>query len=620
MIQLFKNNFSKIIITTAIILNFSNVYAVNEQFQLDLDLKYDVKEDGSVEVSKKIGIINLENELSVTSFTQNLEEYNYYDLEAIDTLGNVEFKEIDEDTTKRIVVPLRSAKIGKNQINYLTIKYKSKDLLKKVGSIYYLNLPKIPKNNIKNLNLTISVPKSFGNLIFISPNNSLKEESDKTVTYKFLNNASLDQGISANFGEFQLINFDIKYQLKNNSNWFQNQEIALIPDIAKRQEISIRDLNPKPIEIYTDQDGNYLAKYRINPGSNLDISYKGSVRVYGPVIELNSGSYFENISEKIKSNYLQEQKYWEVNAPEISDISNTLLEKDKSVVFNANKIYKFLTENYKYNFEITKNSLVERNGALKALKREVPLGCMEFTDSFIAIARSMGIPAREVNGYAFSKDPDKNPININLESGDVLHSWAEFYDPNLGWVQIDPTWGTTSGIDYFSKLDLNHVSFVTKGIDSEYPLPAGMYRTSQDTKLIQFDFPNNPEVKDFDVTYEASKDFSFNFLNLLTNKEPIKVTNLGGTTIFNVGDEKILPLESKVIYINKYDEKSYKNFNGNKFELKLSNSVFYYILIIVYISFVGLLLYAILYFVVTRAKYLQKLLPHLFRLPRGRGQ
>jgi transglutaminase-like putative cysteine protease len=620
MIQLFRCNFAKIFILVVIFLNFPNAYAINEQFQLDLDLKYDVKDDGVVEVTKKIGIINLENELSVTSFTQNLEEYNYYDLEAIDSMGNVEFKEIDEDTTKRIVVPLRGAKIGRNQVNNLTIKYKSKELLKKVGSIYYLNLPKIPRNNIKNLNVTIIVPKALGNLIFISPNNSLKEESEKYVTYKFVNNASLDQGISANFGEFQLINFDIKYQLKNTSNWFQNQEIALIPDIAKRQEISIKELNPKPIEIYTDQDGNYLAKYRINPGSNLEISFKGSVRVYGPVIDINSGGYFENIPEKIKSNYTKEQTYWETKAPEITDISSTLFEKEKSVVFNANKIYKFLTENYKYNFEITKNNLVERNGALKALKREVPLGCMEFSDSFIAIARSMGIPAREINGYAFSKDPDKNPININLSSGDVLHSWVEFYDPNLGWIQIDPTWGTTSGIDYFSKLDLNHITFVTKGIDSEYPLPAGMYRLNEENKLIQFDFPNNPDVRDFDIKYEASRDFSFNFLNLLTNKEPIKVNNTGSTTIFNVGDEKILPFESKVVYISKYEEKTYKNFNENKFELKLNNSVFYYILIIVYISFVGLLLYAILYFVVTRAKYLQKLLPHLFRHPRGRGQ
>lgn len=621
MIQLFKSIFYKLLLALVLTnLLAGKAFAINEQFKLDLNLTYDIKEDGVVEITKNIGIINLENELSVTSFTQNLEEYNYYDLVATDNLGVVAVKEIDEESAKRIVVPLRNTKIGKNQVNTLVIKYKSKDLLKKIGNISYFNLPKIPKNNIKNLNIIINTPKNLGKLIFISPNGYLKEETEKGITYKFLNNASLDQGISANFGEYQAVNFNIKYQLENKSNWFQNQEVALIPDVNKRQEVAIKELNPQPTEIYQDSDGNYLAKFRINPGSKLDITYQGTVRIYGPVIDTNAGGYFENIPEKIKENYLKEQNYWETNSPEIKDIANTLLEKDKSVVLNAQKIYQFLTENYKYNFEITKNETVARNGALKAIKREVPLGCMEFTDSFIAIARSMGIPAREINGYAFSKDPDKNPISINLDSGDVLHAWVEFYDPNLGWIQIDPTWGATSGIDYFSKIDLNHIVFATKGIDSEYPLPAGMYRLDLDAKLIDFDFPNEINNSIFEIKYQAGKNFSFNVLNLLTNKEPILIKNTGSATMFNIGGEKIISGQSKIVYLDKYEEKIYRDFNGNKFDLIFNNSLIYYVLIIVYISFVGLLLYAILYFLVTRAKYLRILFGHLFHHPRGRGR
>jgi hypothetical protein len=80
------------------------------------------------------------------------------------------------------------------------------------------------------------------------------------------------------------------------------------------------------------------------------------------------------------------------------------------------------------------------------------------------------------------------PISINLKSGDLLHSWPEFYDPNFGWVAVDPTWGNTSKTDYFTKLDTNHFAFVIKGINSEYPLPAGMYRTDDSTKLIDISF------------------------------------------------------------------------------------------------------------------------------------
>jgi hypothetical protein len=611
----------KLFIFIAIIfITNTEVFAINEQFLLDLNFNYSVGKDNEVLVDKKIGIINLENELSVTSFTQNLEEYNYYDLVAKDSQGAVEFKEIDEENTKRIVIPLRGVKIGKNQVNNLEINYKSKDLIKKIGSIYFFNLPRIPKNNVKNLNISITVPKDFGQLIFISPTNYEKEERGENIIYTFKNNSSLDQAISASFGEYQIINFNIKYELGNDSNWFVNKEIALIPDILKYQEIAFKELNPKPTNIRIDEDGNYLAKYRINPKSKLEINFKGSVRIYGNQIDTSGGGFFSEIPDNITETYTRSQIYWESSSEEIRDIGNTLKDEKISVVQNAKKIYDFLTENYNYNFEIGKDSQVERHGALKALKRETLMGCMEFTDSFIAIARSMGIPAREINGYAFSDDPTKKPINIEISSSDKLHSWAEFYDPNLGWIQVDPTWGATSEIDYFSKLDLNHITFVRKGIDSEYPIPAGMYKVNSEGKQIEVDFPINTNVLDFEKKYTASNNFSFNVINLISNQEPIKIVNNGFSTIFLNDGNRVLPFSEEIVYMDKKNERVFYDFNQTKYELEISNSLIYYVLIIIYISFVGLLLYVILYLLVTHSKSLRKLFAHPFRRPQGRGR
>jgi len=594
--------------------------AINEQFLLDLDFNYQINQEGEAQVSKKVSIINLENELSVTSFTQNLEEYNYYDLVAKDSQGIVDYKEIDEDNTKRIVIPLRSVKIGVNQVNNLEINYKSKDLIKKIGSIYFLNLPKIPKNNIRNLNISISIPKEFGELIFISPTTFTKEEVGSLNIYNFSNNSSLDKAISATFGEYQVINFNIKYELQNDTNWFINREVALIPDIKNYQEIAYKSLDPKPTEIKIDPDGNYLAKYRINPKSNLEISFKGSVRIYGNQIEIDKGGNFEDIPQEILEPFTKEDLYWEINAPEILDISNTLLDKNALVTQNALKIYNFLTQNYNYNFEIGKENSVERNGALKAIKREALMGCMEFTDSFIAIARSMGIPAKEVNGYAFSDDPTKKPINVDLNTTDKLHSWAEFYDPVFGWVQVDPTWGATSEIDYFTKLDLNHVTFVRKGVDSTYPIPAGMYKVNPESKQIEIDFPYSTSFLDFEKSYQASNNFSFNVINLISNKEPIKIENTGLSTIFLDENIKVLPFSSEIVYMNKKEDRIFYDFIGNKFNLIVKNSILYYLLIIVYISFVGLLLYVILYLIVTHSKSLRKLFALPFRRPRDLNQ
>jgi len=59
--------------------------------------------------------------------------------------------------------------------------------------------------------------------------------------------------------------------------------------------------------------------------------------------------------------------------------------------------------------------------------------CDEFSSLFIALCRSLGIPARYVSGVAYSNIPE-------LE-GFGNHAWAEAYFPGYGWVPFDPTYG-----------------------------------------------------------------------------------------------------------------------------------------------------------------------------------
>ncbi|HDI02596.1 MAG TPA: hypothetical protein ENF95_00500, partial [Candidatus Aenigmarchaeota archaeon] len=65
--------------------------------------------------------------------------------------------------------------------------------------------------------------------------------------------------------------------------------------------------------------------------------------------------------------------------------------------------------------------------------------CDEFTNLFIAMCRSVGIPARYVGGLSYSKD------------GWGYHAWAEVY---LGkWIPVDPTWNEVGW------LDATHIEF-----------------------------------------------------------------------------------------------------------------------------------------------------------------
>ncbi|MEK6808433.1 MAG: transglutaminase-like domain-containing protein [Nanoarchaeota archaeon] len=66
--------------------------------------------------------------------------------------------------------------------------------------------------------------------------------------------------------------------------------------------------------------------------------------------------------------------------------------------------------------------------------------CDELTSLFIAMSRSLGIPAKFISGIAYTESalfPDKwGP-----------HGWAEIYFPDYGWVPFDVTYGEYGYVD-----------------------------------------------------------------------------------------------------------------------------------------------------------------------------
>lgn len=81
--------------------------------------------------------------------------------------------------------------------------------------------------------------------------------------------------------------------------------------------------------------------------------------------------------------------------------------------------------------------------------------CTDFHSLFIAMARSQGIPARFEIGFPLP--PDKQSSEI---AG--YHCWAEFFDPQNGWIPVDisEAWKHPEKKDYFfGAHDANRVQF-----------------------------------------------------------------------------------------------------------------------------------------------------------------
>jgi transglutaminase-like putative cysteine protease len=105
-----------------------------------------------------------------------------------------------------------------------------------------------------------------------------------------------------------------------------------------------------------------------------------------------------------------------------------------AVVF---KFADWTKENVKYDLS-TLNIKASRSASWVLAKRDGV--CDEITTLFIAMLRSVGIPAKFVAGVAYTESP-KFPQNWGA------HGWAEVYFPGTGWVPFDVTYGQYGFID-----------------------------------------------------------------------------------------------------------------------------------------------------------------------------
>lgn len=447
------------------------VFAIDD-FTIDQKINYSVTQTGDANVSHEVTLTNNLSEIYPKEYQLTLIGTNIKNVTGSDTKGNVVQKTNQLDNNTLIFIRFNQASVGKGKSNKFILNYQISELASHKGSVWDIQLPDFKNiHDSDTINISLNIPSTFGHLAYSSiPNLNTNTLGPKTQIE--LNQADIkDKKTLFIFGNYQLFDFNLKYFLENSSNNKITSEISLPPDTSS-QKIVFREINPTPENIRVDQDGNWLAQYQLEPNSNTAITVQGQAKIY------SENSSLSTINNK---DYLSAQNFWPVNDPSIQKIAQKL---------NSPKdIYNYVVDTLSYNYENIDQS--RRKGALEALLNPNNSLCTEFTDVFVTIARAKNIPAREIEGYAYSNNIKIKPVNI---STDVLHAWPQYYDSSKQtWINIDPTWAkTTNGIDYFNDLDLNHLTFVIHGLDSEKPLPPGAYKNNHKVKTVSVNFATTP--------------------------------------------------------------------------------------------------------------------------------
>lgn len=455
-----------------------------ENFNTSIESTYTVSRDGSSHVSHHIKITNKTPTVYLKQYALKTSYFGLHNI--VVRSGQKEYSTniVSNEEGTSIGITFEDDVVGQGKVRDFYIEYSNPDLAMVAGKVLEVHIPKLGDENSFDSSRTIlNTPVFFSYPVRVTPQPTSSDFVQTEV--KTIFDRPSGESISAIFGTEQNYKLVLRYHLENASSNPGIAQISLPPD-TQYQKIHYHDLNPLPDDIKRDNDGNWIASYRI-PASSVTVVH----------LTAEAKITLEPITNvpiiPIQQNYTQSDKFWESN--------NSLIKQKAEIFPTAESIYNHVVNTLNYsNKEIRINDLV-RYGAVDAFSNPDDAVCQEFTDAFIAIARAANIPARRLVGYAHSQNSQLRPLSF---AGDILHAWPEYFNKEQSrWIQIDPTWGnTTGGVDYFNLFDLNHIVFSINGNSSTLPNPAGSYKLLADTdtkdvEVIISDtaFPEiNPEI------------------------------------------------------------------------------------------------------------------------------
>src|SRR3990172_10106801 len=393
-----------LLILFSLALNFPARIWAATNFATSYNVTYSTNEKGDTTVTQNVTIENLTSQYYVSQYKFTIGSPAPTKIKAWDQSGALTptVKKTDDETV--ITLKFKARVVGKGNKLSFGISYLFPGLASKNGLLWELNLLKLEGlKDIQSYRLTVLVPENFGSLLYSSPSPLSKDTSGGKQRVVFDKSHLLSGAPRLAFGTFHLYNLSLSYHLKNPGIGLGYTEIALPLDILGYQRISQLSLLPAPNSLRVDEDGNYLARYNLGPFERKDVVWEGYLALFYPRRSFTSQK-ISSIDENLIKSYTGADDYWETADVEVKAQAAQLVDPKKSAAQNAQAIHDFVSQTLSYDYEKLATGELVRLGARAALEQKTTAVCMEYTDLFIALARAGGLPAREVNGYAYTVD------------------------------------------------------------------------------------------------------------------------------------------------------------------------------------------------------------------------
>lgn len=365
--------------------------------------------------------------------------------------------------------------VGRNSKWQFIVTYDTAKLVETKGSAHTVSIPAVPQEGDNQYSVNLFVPENFGTLHTTGVVPEELGTKNGETGYRYKDKKSLEKSASLVFGDSTIYEVNFNFPLNNTSSLPATFTVTLPPNTSG-QQVTVAKLDPEPVSTRLDVDGNILADYSVAPKTNITV--KTNVVAVVSYVEYNlaaSGTK-DQIPRDLVAKYTGSQQYWPTNDPEISAKAKELTSGKTSVAEQVRAINDYVVSKLSYNNEKIKYNI--RQGGSKAIRNPDNAICLEYSDLTISLLRSAGIPARMPVGYGYS-----GSLKQSNSVTDSLHSWVQAYIPNVGWINMDPTWGEK--FDNFGSSDLDHFAFAIWGVSDNSPVAV-----TQNGKDINYQYEN----------------------------------------------------------------------------------------------------------------------------------
>ncbi|MBN2100411.1 hypothetical protein JW710_00745 [Candidatus Dojkabacteria bacterium] len=405
---------------------------------------YSVNEENEADVT--ISIIfhnNAENPTILTSYDLNLGNIKPESVKVYHNNSTLSY-EVTEAKGYIVTILIGDVLLRSGADYEVKVSYVLKPFFHENGGAYDAGFPLFKLNSKSKLDkIGVSYPEVYGPVNY---SNAIYEAdlNDNRWDIDFEDSDELSD-IYFSAGSKKFFSFTSERKLVNDQDVYVNKTVLLFPDLTS-QSIVMSSISEYPGDVYKSDTDNYVLTYDVPPEDDLWVRFRGYIEVSLPTEEQR----WLSLSPAEKTVALDtQQKWWKISDDKIiKDLGQAEeMEFEKKLEW----IYGYVMESLNLSGDFrTQHDTEYRKGANVSLRTYKNATAEDFADAYVGLARYLNIPSRVVAGYVF-------PYAASGDMIGMFHVWPQYWDPDLGWISVDPAYEKYTDLNMEYQVGLNRV-------------------------------------------------------------------------------------------------------------------------------------------------------------------